>query len=97
MREIRFFPDFGRKYPLWESGTYKYAMDPWDYDLSDDLSAGLADLMKLWNEHFTDSPGRDFEWDSTENEQRYWAEGDRLLDQLRSEVSGVATAIDRRH
>lgn len=96
MREIRFFPDYGRKHPLWESGTDKYAMGPWDYDLSDDLSTRMRELMRFWDTHFTDAPGRDFEWDSPENEQYYWDEGDRTLEQLRSEVEGVAVVKDER-
>ncbi len=96
-REIRYFPDHGRKHPLWESGTDKYAMDPCDYDLSDGLSSGLRELMRFWNAHFTDSHGPSFEWDSAENEQHYWEEGDRLLEQLRSEVADIAVVSDERH
>jgi hypothetical protein len=96
LRKIRFFPDFGRESPLWESFTDKYAMDPSDYGLSDELSRGLRELMSLWNTHFIDAPGSDFEWDSAENEQSYWTEGDRLLEQLRSEVDGIAIVLDER-
>lgn len=97
LREIRYFPDHGRKHPLWESGTCKYATDPWDYDLSDELSNGLRELMKFWNAHFTDSHGPNFEWDSVENEHHYWDEGNRLLEQLRSEVADIAVVHDQRH
>ena len=97
MREIRFFPDHGRKHPLWESFTDKYAMDPSDFDLSDDLAAELADYMDFWTAHLTDRASADFEWDSAENEQRYWDEGDRLIEQLRLEVSDFAVVKDERY
>jgi hypothetical protein len=96
LRQIRFFPDFGRRYPLWESFTDKYAMEPSDYYLSDELSRGLRDLMSFWDTHFTDAPGSDFEWDSAENEQFYWTQGDQLLEQLRVEVDGSAIVLDER-
>lgn len=96
LREIRYFPDFGRKYPLWESGTDKYAMDPWDYDLSNELASGLRELMELWSSHFTDKHGPEFEWDSVENERRYWDQGDQLLEKLRSEVADIAIVLDQR-
>lgn len=96
LREIRYFPDFGRKYPLWESGTEKYAMGPWDYDLSNGLASGLRELMELWSSHFTDKHGPEFEWDSVENERRYWDQGDQLLEKLRSEVADIAIVLDQR-
>lgn len=96
LRKIRFFPDFGRKYPLWESFTDKYAMDLSDYDLSDELSRELRDLMTFWDAHFTDAYGSDFEWDSIENEQFYWTQGDLLIEQLRAEVDGIAIVLDER-
>lgn len=96
LREIRFFPDHGRKHPLWESGTHKYAMDPWDYDLSGELSTRMRELMRFWDTHFTDSPGPNFDWDSAENEQYYWDEGDQILEQLRYEVDGIAIVLDER-
>ena len=95
MREIRFFPDHGMKYPIWESGTDKYAMDPEDFDLSDSLGTRLRELMTFWSKHFVETD-TSFEWDTAENEQRFWAEGDSLIDKLRKEVEDFAIVLDQR-
>lgn len=97
MREIRFFPEHGIKYPLWESFTDKYAMEPSDFDLSDGLTTRLAAYMDFWSTHLTDRESPDFEWDSAENEQHHWEEGDRLVEQLRLEVKDFAVVKDERY
>ncbi len=96
MREIRFFPDFGRRYPLWESFTDKYAMDPSDYELTPLLASDLAEYMRFWNAHFTDEVGTEFEWDSSEHERQHRETGDRLLARLRTEVAEFAVVLDER-
>lgn len=42
------FPDHGHRWPLWESGNGKYTMDPTDYDLSPELTAGLREWYDDW-------------------------------------------------
>lgn len=96
MREIRFSLDWGVKYPLWESGTDKYAMEPSDYNLSDDLSNELRNYVQFWNDHLVENDVS-FDWDSSENEMLFDREGDRLLEWLRSEVNEFATVKDGRH
>lgn len=41
---LRVFFDFGHEWPLWESGTEKYAMEPSDYGFSEELT----DLLRRW-------------------------------------------------
>ena len=43
-RVLRVFFDFGHDWPLWESGTEKYAMEPSDYGFSKELT----DLLRRW-------------------------------------------------
>lgn len=43
-RVLRVFFDFGHEWPLWESGTDKYTMEPSDYGFSEELT----DLLRRW-------------------------------------------------
>lgn len=45
-RVLRVFFDHGHEWPLWETGTWKYTMEPTDYG----FSAELIDLMRRWYE-----------------------------------------------
>lgn len=38
------FFDFGHEWPLWESGTDKYTMEPSDYGFSEELT----ELLRRW-------------------------------------------------
>ena len=95
MREIRFFLDWGPKYPLWETGTDKYAMEPSDYGLSSELDKALRNYVDFWNTHFIETDDR-FEWDSSENKEYFEAEGNRLIQSLRDEVKDRAHVRDER-
>ncbi|AVZ38996.1 hypothetical protein CT688_05410 [Dietzia sp. JS16-p6b] len=91
-RVIRFFPDYGREHPLWESGTDKYAMDPEDYGLSESLSRRLAGWMRHWESNVIPETG----WKSAEAAAESERVGDALVADLRIEVSGVAEVRDER-
>ncbi|WGP06992.1 hypothetical protein [Brevibacterium iodinum] len=95
MREIRFFLDWGPKYPIWETGTDKYAMEPSDYGLTLELDKALRSYVDFWNEHFIETDDS-FEWDSSENKKAFDAEGDRLIRWLQDEVKGIAHVRDER-
>lgn len=95
MREIRYFSDWGAKYPLWENGTDKYVMEPSDYGLSPELGKALRNCVQFWNAHFIETVDS-FEWDSNENKEYFEAEGDRLIRRLRDEVQDSALVRDER-
>ncbi|WP_162533949.1 hypothetical protein [Dietzia psychralcaliphila] len=48
-RVIRFFPDYGRDHPLWESETDKYGMDPEDYG---PVEVGWGQRLARWMAHW---------------------------------------------
>lgn len=52
-RVLRIFFDHGHRWPLWESGTAKYAMEPSDFGFSPELAALLARWHRAW-EHIAD-------------------------------------------
>ncbi|PAY23037.1 hypothetical protein CEY15_10820 [Dietzia natronolimnaea] len=91
-RVIRFFPDYGREHPLWESGTDKYAMDPEDYGLSDSLARRLAQWMRHWEANVIPETG----WASAEAAAESERVGDALVADLQVEVSGFADVRDER-
>jgi hypothetical protein len=43
-RVLRVFFDLDHEWPLWESGTYKYTMEPSDYGFSEELT----NLLRRW-------------------------------------------------
>lgn len=45
---LRVFFDHGHEWPLWETGTWKYAMEPVDYG----FSPQLTELMRRWYERW---------------------------------------------
>ncbi|MDJ0423523.1 hypothetical protein QNA14_13370 [Dietzia kunjamensis] len=91
-RIIRFFPDWGRDHPLWESGTDKYAMDPEDYGLSESLGRRLAEWMRHWESNRIPESG----WKSAEAAEESERNGDALVADLRIEVAGFAEVHDER-
>lgn len=44
-RVLRVFFDHGHQWPLWESGTDKYTMEPSDYGFSEELT----ELLRRWH------------------------------------------------
>lgn len=90
-REIRFFFDWGHWWPLWESGTEKYAMEPDDYDLSAELTSLLRHLYDHWHQHVDPVAG----WDSEENLQLFIRERDEAIHLLREELPADITLVTK--
>lgn len=82
LRTIRLSPDWAHEWPLWELGSDKYAIDPGDLSLSDDL---VSDL-RAWHDHWEISFTPSMRW-STDAEGDQWRlRGDQLLDRLEQEL-----------
>lgn len=79
-RVIRVFPDHCHRWPLWESFTDQYTMEPSDYGLSVALSDGLRAWYDEWERH-----GLDWKPDND-----WFEEGRRLVELLRHEVGAFA-------
>jgi len=95
--EIRFFPDWGRKEPLWSHDTYDIVVKTSDLPISEELASGLHEYMDFWEDHF--NPVVDYPesvWDSEENRLWFAQEGDRLISELTDELIGKATILDER-
>lgn len=54
-RALRISFDWGHRWPLWESGTDKYAMEPSDYGFSPEL----VDTLRQWHDAWV--PVADFD------------------------------------
>ncbi len=90
-RTIRFFFDWGHRWPLWESGTDKYTMEPSDFGLSEELTRRLRRLYDLWSEHLDPFEG----WDSEENFQRFDRDRTEVIQILRSELpDGISLSVE---
>ncbi|MEO6530729.1 MAG: hypothetical protein ABI563_11615 [Specibacter sp.] len=89
-RVIRVFPDYGRRWPLWEDSTAerpsKYAMEPEDFGLSQNLTERLRRWQDTWDAENLDGN----EWSSPVNETAWRAEGAAIAQQLREEVESIA-------
>lgn len=89
-RTIRLFPDYGRDYPLWENSTSTwdvgYTTTPEDYGLSPRLAAALADWQAYWETHLDPYTG----WDTTDNQEQWKHEGERIARDLQAEVHAFA-------
>ena len=59
-RVLQVFFDWGHSWPLWESGSDKYAMEPQDYGFSPELAEVLAQWEAAWK------PIADFDMGETE-------------------------------
>ena len=92
-RVIRVFPDWGNRWPLWESGSGgSPTPSPTELGLSDELTGAIAKWYDFWTEHFHWDRG----WDSTENESISWSAGLDFIERLRNEVSDFADVEDVR-
>lgn len=80
------FPDYGHLWPLWESGTDKYAMEPEDYGLSPDLTSALRGWYDDWERNCP----HDGIWLTIEHGRQWHRTGKNLARQLRREVSDFA-------
>jgi hypothetical protein len=89
LHRIRFFLDWGHHYPLWEDGTDKYAMEPVDYGVSDELGERLRAWSRFWETHYDPFEG----WDAPPSEQWWLEAGDDLVDLLAVEVYDIALVL----
>ena len=89
-RVIRLFPDYSRRYPLWENSTptwdVGYTTGPEDYGLSEQLAADLAEWQSFWETHADPFDG----WDDDANQQKWLCEGRSLTKRLSDEVAAFA-------
>jgi len=89
-RMIRMFPDYGHRWPLWESSTAesptKYTMEPTDFELSQHLTQRLRSWYDTWDaENLFES-----DWSSPRNEKLWKEEGASIAEELRAEVKAFA-------
>lgn len=88
-RTIRLAPDYGRRYPLWETSTETWdvgtATDPQTYCLSSALAASLAAWQQTWEREFHHERDSD-----PEVAARWHAEGEELARLLAAEVADYA-------
>jgi hypothetical protein len=89
-RQIRLFPDWGRRYPLWENSTLTwdvgYTTTPETYGLSKELAEDLEGWQAFWEAHLDPFEG----WDSEVNRQTWLRDGEWLARRLRDEVASFA-------
>lgn len=90
LHTIRFFPDHGHDWPLWDSRA-GYTATPDDYGLSDELVTAL----RQWYDEWEAAVGPGDGWRDPE-QQRFWVErGDELAAWLAEEVWDSAEVIAR--
>jgi hypothetical protein len=89
LHRIRFFPEWGCDYPLWEDFTDKYTMEPGDYGISPELGRRLRDWARFWQRHLDPFDG----WDDPGNEREWLATGDELVRALELEVYDIAVVV----
>lgn len=87
-RILRFFPDWGHEWPLWENGTEKYSMEPRDFGLSEGITARLRCWYDTWVEHF-DIEYSDGTWTSDAVRLSWRDEGQRLVIDMQRELGGA--------
>lgn len=92
MREIRFFPDWGRKEPLWDENAGDCAVRASDLPISSQLKADLHSYMRFWTEHFHEED----EWDSNSSRTHFADEGSRLIWELSEQLKEHAVIVDER-
>lgn len=91
MRTILFFPDWGRKEPLWDSDAYDIAVRADDLPLNSELRESLYSYMYFWEKHF--DPFGD--WDSESSRKFHEKEGSRLVHELNEQLAGFAKVVDK--
>lgn len=89
-RRVRFFPDSGHPWSLWEEPTG--AVPPEDFGLSDALSL----LLELWTRHWEENYDPFRGWSSEEARVRSKALGDEIATRLPNELGPDIEFADRR-
>lgn len=92
-RIIRFLFEYGHPWPLWESASDRYTMEPIDYGLSAELTAILRGGYELWESNFSPESG----WVTPAAKARWVAASEQGLAVLRREVDGFAEVVDERN
>ena len=89
-RVIRMFPDYGRRYPLWENSTptwdVGYTTTPEMYGLSSELAEDLEGWQAFFETHADPFDG----WDSERNLRKWLRDGEWLARRLQAEVQAFA-------
>lgn len=80
------FPDYGHLWPLLESGTDKYTMEPEDLGLSVDLTSAL----RSWYDDWERNCPHDGTWPTIEHDRQWHETGSDLARRLRREVRDFA-------
>lgn len=88
VRVLRMFVDYGHQWPLWETGSDKYTMEPADYDLSEELT---GELRLWWDDWDINGSHPDHGWPSEEHSKRWFNTGFSLARQLAAEVGPDVT------
>jgi len=89
LRQIRFFLDWGRRYPLWENGSDSYTKEPGDYGLTVDLGERLQAWSQTWTQNCSPEQG----WSDEHLRETWIADGHRLADEVEVEVYDFAEVI----
>jgi hypothetical protein len=89
LRTIRFFPDWGHAWPLWENSTDGYDLCPEDLDVSEKLAQDL----RQWHDDWSASFARSLEWSTEKVAERWRQSGDQLLARLQEEVWDFAEVV----
>jgi hypothetical protein len=89
LRSIRLFPDYCRRYPLWEDGTDHYTLEADDLGLSAELGEGL----RLWQERWDNECLWKSEWSSERARLDWLREGTELCARLQQEVWEFAEVL----
>ncbi|ODA89701.1 hypothetical protein ATY41_04425 [Leifsonia xyli subsp. xyli] len=88
LHTIRFFPDHGHPWPLWDSQA-GYTATPDDYGLSDQLDRAL----RRWYDEWEAAVGPGDGWREMEQYIRWAARGDELAAWLAQEVWDTADVV----
>jgi len=92
LRTIRFYPDHGNPWPLWEDDLENPTPTPDVYGLSDLLMTELRDWYDAWESGFRFDAG----WADTSTGRAWLARGDAIADRLEFEVWDFAE-VSREH
>lgn len=90
------FFDWGHRWPLWESFTDKYAMEPTDYGFSPELTETLRQWQEAWVPVANFDLGETTKPPSAELYQRYEDLSRRALSGILAETPpGIAVRIEQ--
>lgn len=85
MREVRFFPDYGARWCLWEAGTENGTPFATELGASREVEARIGAWYDFWETHCPVFVG----WDHETNLRAWRKEGHEIVAELRSELDGL--------